>query len=167
MSLPFSRSIRSLNIDSYQASRIGMALGIIIMISLLLWFFLVKVTIYEFSTDLDFTETGIVTAGFPKENLKKITAGQPAIIQIDLGPNQPDITLTGMVVGTDSKQETAELVILSEEITQIPLDEEISGQVQVEVEYVTPAVLVRRASGMYVNNSQFPISPQEIEEGSG
>ena len=167
MSLPFSRSIRSLNIDSYQASRIGMALGILIMVALLLWFFLVKVTIYEFSTDLDYKETGILTAGFPKENLKKITAGQPAIIQIDLGPNQPDITLTGMVVETDSTQETAELVILSEEITQIPLDEDISGQVQVEVEYVTPAMLVRRASGMYVNNSQFPISPQEIEEGSG
>ena len=167
MSLPFSRSIRSLNIDSYQASRIGMALGILIIVALVLWFFLVKVTIYEFSTDLDYKETGILTAGFPKENLKKITAGQPAIIQIDLGPNQPDITLTGMVVETDSTQETAELVILSEEITQIPLDEDISGQVQVEVEYVTPAMLVRRASGMYVNNSQFPISPQEIEEGSG
>lgn len=167
MSLPFSRSIRSLNIDSYQASRIGMALGILIMISLLLWFFLVKVTIYEFSTELNFTEEGLVTASFPKEDLKKIAAGQPAIIQVDLGPNQPDVTLTGIVVGTDSNQGTAELVILSEEITQIPLDQDISGQVQIEVEYVTPAMLVRRASGMYVNNSQFPVSPQEIEAGSG
>ena len=74
MSLPFSRSIRSLNIDSYQASRIGMALGILIMIALLLWFFLVKVTIYEFSTDLDYKETGILTAGFPKENLSRPTS---------------------------------------------------------------------------------------------
>jgi hypothetical protein len=143
-----------------------MALGILIMVALLLWFFLVKVTIYEFSTELDFTETGLVTASFPKENLKKLAAGQPAIIQIDLGPNQPGVTLTGMVIGTDPNQETAELVILSEEITQIPVDEDISGQVQVEVEYVTPAMLVRRASGMYVNNSQYPVSPQEIEEGS-
>ena len=167
MSLPFSRSIRSLNIDSYRVSLIGMALGVIIMASLLLWFFLVKVTIYEFSTEINFTGSNTVTAKFPKDDLKKITSGQPAIIQIDASPNQPSITMTGMVIGTNSSQETAELVILSEEIQQIQLDDEITGQVQIEVEYITPAVLVRRASGMYVNNSQIPVSPQEFEGTGG
>ena len=144
-----------------------MALGILVMISLLLWFFLVKVTIYEFSTDISYSGSDTLTARFPKDDLKKITAGQPAIIQFDLGANKPGVSLSGMVINTDSSQGTAELIILSEEITQIPLHEDISGQVQVEVEYLTPATLVRRASGMYVNNSQFPVSPQEIEEDGG
>ena len=47
--------------------------------------------------------------------------------------------------------------------SQVPLDTQqgkLSGQVEVEVEYVTPAELVLRTSGKYLNRSQVPVSPQ-------
>lgn len=163
MSLPFSRSIRSVNIDSYRASRIAMVLALAVLLALIIWFFAMKVTIYEYSTELSYSGGEVITARFPMEEIKKISPGQPAIVQIDTGPNQGSVTLPALVVGTETKTGTAELIILSNQPDQIPVDEELIGHAQVEVEYITPANLVRRASGKYVNNSQFPVSPQEIE----
>ena len=37
------------------------------------------------------------------------------------------------------------------------------AEVEVEVEYVTPAELVLRASGKFLNRSQVPLSPQSPE----
>lgn len=164
MTLPFSRSVRSLDIDSYRASRIGMILAIVVMILLLLWFFFAKVTLFEISSDISLTEDGHVVANFPNEAIRRIKPGQPAILRAQVGPDQATLTLSAIVIRTDRTSGQAEIVVLSEEGAVIPLLEELSGQVQVEVEYVTPATLVRRASGSYLNNSQFPVSPQEINE---
>ena len=160
MSLPFSRSIRSLEIDSYRASRVGMLLAILIMILIFLWFFLAKITIYEFSSQLEFIGNDRISAVFPEEPIKKIKTGQPAIVNLDLGPDLPRASLPAFVIDLDKDQGTVELIIISEQLQQIPLSEDITGQVQVEIEYVTPATLIRRASGMYVNDSQYPLSPQ-------
>ncbi|MFN2177328.1 MAG: hypothetical protein ACK2U3_15390 [Anaerolineales bacterium] len=162
--MPFSRSIRSLEIDSYKASRVGMILAVLITLSILLWFFLAKITIYEFSSQIEFTGNDRILAVFPAESLKKIKIGQPAIINLDLGPDLPKASLSAFVIGIDKEQETAELIIISENLHQIPLSEDLTGQVQVEVEYITPASLIRKASGMYVQNSQYPLSPQNQRE---
>lgn len=164
MSLPFSRSIRSLEIDSYKASRVGMILAILILLAILLWFFLVKITIYEFSSQIEFIGNDRISAVFPDESIKKIRTGQPAIINLDLGPDLPKATLPAFVIEIDKEQGKAELIIVSENLYQIPLSEDMTGQVQVEIEYITPATLIRRASGMYVKDSQYPLSPQNPVE---
>jgi len=161
VSLPFSRSVRSLGIDSYRASRIGMVLALVIMIVLLAWFFLAKVTLYEVSSDLSFTADGHVLAYFPKESLKRIQPGQPVILRVYYDTEQTALTLPAMVISTEKDGEQVEIIVNSEEAYSLPLQEDLTGQVQVEIEYVTPATLVRRASGSYLNNSQFPVSPQD------
>lgn len=161
MSLPFSRSVRSLDIDSYRASRIGMILALVIIIVLLAWFFLAKVTLYEVSSDLTFTEDGRVLAYFPEESLKRIQPGQPVILRVYYDPDQATLTLPAMVISTEKDGEQVEIIVISEDVSSLPLQEDLTGQVQVEIEYVTPATLVRRASGSYLNNSQFPVSPQD------
>jgi hypothetical protein len=167
MSMPFSRSIRSLEIDSYKASRVGMILAILIMISIILWFFLAKITIYEFSSQIEFIGNDRITAIFPEEPIKKIKTGQPAIINLDLGSDLPRASLPAFVIGMDKERGAVELIVISENLHQIPLSEAITGQVQVEIEYVTPAALIRRASGMYVQDSQYPLSPQNPRENGG
>ena len=164
MSLPFSRSIRSLDIDSYRASRIGMILAIVIMILLFAWFFFVKVTLYEVSSDLTFTEDGYVLAYFPKEALKRIRTGQPVILRVYSDPDQAALTIPGLVISTEKDGEQVQILMISEEAFSLPPQEDLTGQAQVEVEYVTPATLVRRASGSFLNNSQFPVSPQDIDK---
>ena len=164
MSLPFSRSIRSLNIDSYRVARIGMVLALVIMIALLAWFFLAKVTLYEVSSDLTFTKDGNVLAYFPSESLKRINPGQPVILRVYSDPDQAALTLPGMVINTEEGGEQVEIVVISDDALSLPLQEDLTGQAQVEIEYVTPATLVRRASGSYLNNSQFPVSPQDVDQ---
>ena len=164
MSLPFSRSIRSLDIDSYRASRIGMILAIVIMILLFAWFFFVKVTLYEVSSDLTFTEDGYVLAYFPKEALSRIQSGQPVILRLYSDPDQAALTLPGLVISTEKDGEQVQILMISEEAFSLPPPEDLTGQAQVEVEYVTPATLVRRASGSFLNNSQFPVSPQDVDQ---
>ena len=164
MSLPFSRSIRSLDIDSYRASRIGMILAIVILILLFAWFFFAKVTLYEVSSDLTFTEDDHVLAYFPKESLKRIQTGQPVILRVYTDPDQASLTLPGLVISTEEDSEQVMIIMISDEAYSLPFHEDLTGQAQVEVEYVTPATLVRRASGSYLNNSQFPVSPQDVDQ---
>ena len=164
MSLPFSRSIRSLDIDSYRASRIGMILAVVIMILLFAWFFFAKVTLYEVSSDLTFTEDGHVLAYFPKEALRRIQLGQPVILRVYSDPDKAALTIPGLVISTEKDGEQVQIVMISEEAFSLPPQEDLTGQAQVEVEYVTPATLVRRASGSFLNNSQFPVSPQDVDQ---
>jgi len=164
VSLPFSRSIRSLDIDSFRAARIGMILAIVIMIALLAWFFFAKVTLYEVSSDLSFREDGLVLAYFPKESLKRIQPGQPVILRVYYEPDQATLTLPAMVINTEKDGEQVEIVVISEDSSLPSLQEDLTGQAQVEVEYVTPATLIRRASGSYLSNSQFPVSPQDADQ---
>jgi hypothetical protein len=138
-----------------------MILALVIMIVLLAWFFFAKVTLYEVSSDLSFTQDGHVLAYFPRESIRRIQPGQPVILRVYYDPDQAALTLPAMVIGTEKDGEQVEIIVMSEDASSLALQEDLTGQVQVEVEYITPATLVRRASGSYLNNSQFPVSPQD------
>jgi hypothetical protein len=141
-----------------------MILALVVLIVLLAWFFLAKVTLYEVSSDLSFTEDGHVLAYFPEESIKRIQPGQPVILRVYADPDQAALTLPGMVINTEKDGEQVEIVVISEDAFSLPLQEDLTGQAQVEIEYVTPATLVRRASGSFLNNSQFPVSPQDVDQ---
>jgi hypothetical protein len=60
----------------------------------------------------------------------------------------------------------ADVIILSDEYPSGPNADALSadrlkGQLEVEVEYVTPAQLVMRASGRFLSQNQTQISPQK------
>ena len=164
MSLQFSRSLRSLRIDSYRASRVGLILAILVMAALIAWFFLAKVTLYETSSSISFTDDGRLVAVFSPESLKRIRQGQSAILRVNLGTDQPAVTLPALVfdMATDANQ--VEFLIMSPEMPQNLSKEKLSGQIEVEVEYITPAQLVLRTSGKMMTKSEIPMSPQSFKE---
>lgn len=159
MSLQFSRSLRSLRIDSFQASRIGLLLAILNVVALLVWFFFGKVTLYEVSSGVEFTSDGRVLAVFSEEGAKRIREGQSAIVRIEGQADQPSVTLPALVIDTSGK-EKVEVLIISTDAPAETGFENLKGQVDIEVEYVTPAEMVFRTSGKYLNQSQIPVSPQ-------
>jgi hypothetical protein len=163
VSLQFSRSIRSLEVDNYRAAKIGMILAVIVAAALLAWFLLARVTVYEISSDVEYTGDGRLAAHFPSETAKRIQPGQSAVLRIDTIPDGKILNLPALVIGVDRQSELVELIILADEAALGSLDPDITGQVEVEVEYITPAALVRRASGSYLNNTEFPVSPQSLE----
>ena len=156
--------MRSLRIDSYRAARIGMILAALNMLALVLWFFLARVTLYEISDKLELSQDGRVSAEFSSEAIGRIQTGQSAILRINPGPEQPGLNLPALVVNVDQKGNRAQFLIMVPDLSPQSLGEKISGQVQVEVEYVTPAELVLRSSGKYLGESQVPVSPQNLKD---
>ena len=164
MSLQFSRSLRSLRIDSFRASRIGLVLALLNMSALIAWFFLAKVTLYETSSSISFTEEGRLMAVFTPESIKRIQPGQSAILRISPGADQPTISASALVYGVETEGNRVELLVMSPEFPRDISTEKFSGQVEVEVEYITPAKLVLRTSGKVINKNEVPFSPQSFKE---
>ena len=164
MSLEFSRSLRSLQLDSFRATRVALVLAILNMIVLLIWFLLGQITLYEVSTDLSLNDDGTLVAIFSKESISRIFTGQSAILRIDAGQDQPLVTVPALVIAVEDKTGTAEFLILTDDLPSTISTGEITGQaeIEVEVEYVAPVTLVLRASGKYLGGSQIPVSPQEL-----
>ncbi|MDX1438176.1 MAG: hypothetical protein R3335_15295 [Anaerolineales bacterium] len=166
MSLQFSRSVRSLEVDSYRTARVGLIFAIIIAVALLAWFLLARVTVYEISSDVQYLGEGRVAAMFQSEPRKRIQPGQSAVLRINTLGDGGVITMPALVVDVDRQNNLVEFLVFTDEstLTALEIEPELNGQVEVEVEYVTPASLVRRASGTYLNNTEFPVSPQSLED---
>jgi hypothetical protein len=160
MSLQFSRSMRALRVDSFRPSRFGLFLAVILMGGLIAWFFTAKVTLYENSSSLQFTEEGKVLANFTAEGMKRIRQGQSATLQIDAGVDQPAESLPAMVFDTQPDSNVAEILVKSGQFPGSLTSGNFNGRVEVEVEYATPAQLLLRVSGKYFGNSSIPVSPQ-------
>lgn len=163
MSLQFSRSMRVLQLDSFRAARVGLLLAALNMAILVVWFFMAKITLYETSNEIALAADDRIVASFPKESLSRIRMGQPAWLRVDLGAEQPSLKLPALVYEVQREQNKVEFVILANESPVNYLTEKPSGQVEVEVEYITPAELVLRTSGKILNRNQIPLSPQTIE----
>ncbi len=160
MSLQFSRSLRSLKIDGFRASRIGLILAILNILALIGWFFIAKVTLYETSSAVNLTEDGRVVASFESDSMKRIQRGQAGLLRLDLGKDQRMVTLPLTVFDKQEGGDQVEFLVQSNELaTNFPAGK-LSGQVEVEVEQVTPAELVLRTSGKYFSNNQVPLAPQ-------
>ena len=160
MSAQFSRSLRSLSLDSFRATRIALFLGILNMAALLAWFFIAQVTLYESTPEVQATERGRVVARFRPEGFDRIRQGQAAVLRLSAGGNEPTVSAPAVVVRRDSQSGLVELLVFADEELLAELGKELKGSIEVEVEHVTPAALVMRASGRLLNNNQIPLSPQ-------
>jgi hypothetical protein len=153
--------MRSLRIDSFRASQIGLVLAILNVLALIVWFFVGQVTLYESSDALRIDEEQRILAEYPVDTIDRIRSGQAAILRLDLGQGQPPVTFPVSVYAVDPESGLVELYPLSGALSLDTLHGKLKGQVQVEVEHVTPATLVLRASGKILNRQEIPVSPQE------
>jgi len=110
MSLQFSRSIRSLRLDSFRVSKIGLILATIILALLLVWFFFAKVTIYESTDKIEFQTDGSVIATFTSEAIRRVEVGQRAVVRINVGKDQKPLSFPALVVDVNSKKNIAEKI---------------------------------------------------------
>jgi hypothetical protein len=156
--------MRALRSDSFRATRIGLLFAVLIMLALILWFFLAKVTLYEVSTELETKPDGMIMATFPSEARLRLRPGMPALLRLPQNADQPSMTLPAVVWNLPSDGEQVEVLVLEGVETLNQQQGKLSGQVDVEVEYITPAALVLRTSGKYLNRSQLPVSPQNPQD---
>ena len=163
MSLQFSRSMRSLKPESFRAARIGLILGSLNMLFVLGWFFLARVTLYEVSTQAQVNKDGLVKAVFSEEAVKRIKPGQAAIVRVSNGADQSPAAVSAIVVDAQANGRI-ELLIQSRDFFVYYDPAMKPEKVEVETEYITPANLVMRATGRYINQGQMPVSPQPVKD---
>lgn len=156
--------MRSLRTDSFRAARVGLILAIVIMFLLILWFFLARVTLYEVSSSVEFTHEGRVVALFQPGAMSRIRSGQSAILRLDAGPDRQTVTVPALVVGVEQGGEKVEMLVFITDIADQLMEGKIAGQVEIEVEQITPAELVLRTSGSVLNQSEVPLSPQTVDD---
>lgn len=165
MSTSFSRSIRSIESDSYRVSLTSLSLAMLLLLVWLLWFFLARVTIYEMSTTATFTNEETVVASYPPESYGRIKQGQKALLYIDdmIGTASGTIPAVVTEVHARSSKERIHVTIyplFQEPMPTQPLND-TDVTVRIESEYVAPAVLVMRTVGIFVETPQILTSPQK------
>lgn len=167
MSIHFSRSMRSLNIDSFQASRVGLILGSLLVMALIVWFLFARVTLYAVSQEVGFNPDGHFIAKFPKEEMARVQVGQGALVRIFPGADQPPLVVPGIVFDIPLDSQEAEILVMTGDLPESGISQNATGQVEVEVEQISPLALVLRTSGKYLSGNQLPVSPQNLESAQG
>lgn len=135
-----------------------------VVVALVLWFFLARVTIYENSEAIQFTEEGRLLVTFPKETIGQIRAGQGALLRMQSGPDQSVMTIPAVVFSTDKQSGQEGILLLGDDIPDDLSPGELKGLVSVEAAYVTPVSLLLQATGYRTVAREVPVSPQSLEE---
>ncbi|MFM8321282.1 MAG: hypothetical protein ACKOC5_10235 [Chloroflexota bacterium] len=165
MSLTFSRSMRSLRLDSFRAARVGLALAALNMLALLGWFFLARVTLYEVGTDLAWTqESSLVSAAFTPEALARLRHGQDATLRVNPGAGQAVLAVSTYVYRLPESGRQVLFVVNPYDLPEGLRQGKLTGQVEVAVERVTPFELVMRNSGKFLSSSP---AAQDSRSGQG
>ncbi|MGB1249009.1 MAG: hypothetical protein ACPG8W_00135 [Candidatus Promineifilaceae bacterium] len=137
MSLPFTRSLRSLEADSYHNGLLGLLLVAPLFVAWLIWFATGNIALHEVSGQLDQTRDGLITAKFD-DGLPPLMTGVGARLHLqDADGNDLRVLpayVHRFVPHTDGSV-VAHIDVLSD---SVELSEALTGEVAVEIETVSP-----------------------------
>ena len=162
MATPFSRSIRILDADRFRPSLWVIGFGVVIPTVWLAWLFLARITLTESGKVSAISPVGQVRAVLSEEQAKKVKVGQPGLITLEGEVGEDLGVITAVVVqppAANGTESTIELAIVDERFFSAPADDNWKGQVQIEVEKVSPLTLFLRSSGQFLGAPQMTTSP--------
>ena len=141
MSIPFSRSTRSLQADSYRPTLIGLIISTALLTLWTAWFLFAQIPVTEISQSIVKIERNIVTANFPLSIGETVQQRQKATIYI--GPeNQPvSAEVINVKFQPDRGQAEIDFFILEPVPTDTTTNQTIN-EVELIVSTISPAILV-------------------------
>lgn len=146
MSLSFPRSLRAFHNDSFRPSLVTLSIATVLLVAWGVWFFGAQVTLYETSREFQIAENRTLLVTFPPESLTRIRASQQALVRLEVGAGEPPVSYSALVMNTpetNAPDQRVEVYVLAPE----PLRPGLTGVVQVEVDYASPAALIMRPVG--------------------
>ncbi len=157
MSIPFSRSMRSLETDSSRSAVLGLLLVALLLIVWMAWLFLARITLYEVSATAHLVDDSRFVANFSPAVLTSIQPGQHAQLRLDDFPwaqyGIVPATVENIADQIQDGQVQVKFLLLPNPTSSIPFQAGLTGTVEVEVDHVSPAALVLRASGKFIAGS--------------
>ena len=138
MSLPFARSLRSLESDSYQAAMIGLLLVSPLFLGWLIWFFMGEVALHQASTQIAPTDDGLIAVTFA-DGLPPLEAGIDARLRLEGVEGNPDQVILGYVHRFVPQLDGSMIAHIVLDENQPTEDETLVGEAAIEIESVSPA----------------------------
>ena len=138
----FPRTIRSLNANKSSPWLVALIFGLVVLVAWAIWFFFAQMTFVEVSQSAQVVSSNIVVANFEPDALQRIKRGQLANLYLYDGVGQPNI-ISARVTDINPEEGQVEFIAQIETLTQADL----TGKIEVEVEHISPARFVLRASG--------------------
>jgi len=163
MSIAFAQSMRSLQTDRGYRSLISLVIATVLLIAWVLWLFLAHITLYSTGQITEIQRDGTVIAAFPAKAAERLQVGQQALLKPtgELAKTVSAIPaeVLNVIPQTGQDQVRVELYPLREDPALFDANG-FTGQVDVEVEQLSPAMLVARVSGQWVDTPAVVLSPQ-------
>ncbi len=164
MSLSFARSTRALRtVRPYPALTI-LVIAIILLGLWAAWFFWAPITLYETGQIVGATRRGTLVAAFPEQARLRVKQGQLAVLRPQANLAQQVQGIPAMVMTVQNKvvdgQIQVDLAPLLDRQSNSDLLKDFQGQVEVEVEHISPAQMVWRAAGQGVDTAAVLVNPQ-------
>jgi hypothetical protein len=127
------------------------------------WFFLAPVTLYETGQIVGATRDGTVVADFPAEAAGRILPGQPALLHLQgaLAAEAGALPASVMEVAEPTGQDHVRVELYPQwdaDLLTAP-ENGLRGQVEVEVERVSPAYLFLHTAGQFLSDRPVSFSP--------
>jgi hypothetical protein len=138
--IAFSKTLRALDADSFRISNLALIATIVLLAGWTWWMVSAGVPQYEISRDVVIQPNRFI-ASFPARALERVRPGQPATLHLE-GESIPAKVIA---VGADAATGQVRAILLPATENRVPPASH--AEVAIEVERVSPATLILRASG--------------------
>jgi multidrug resistance efflux pump len=163
MSMPFVRSMRSLETDHFRRAIVMLLIAAALLIAWAGWMVLAQVPLYAATQTAhlmvnheDVARFNIVASFEPAVALGRIYPGQTAVMRLDGFPWSQYGTIPATVqrVATEviDGSVQVELSIIPNARSTVPLQQGLPGAVEIELERISPALLLLRAAGTLIRD---------------
>lgn len=139
--IAFSKTLRALDADSFRVSNLVLLAGLALVAVWVWWLIAASVPQYEISRDVVIQPNRFL-ATFPPRALERIRPGQTASLHLE----SETIPAKVIALGADAATGRVRAILLPATENRVPPASH--AEVAIEVERVSPATLILRASGV-------------------
>ncbi|MCB0164921.1 MAG: hypothetical protein KDI79_11885 [Anaerolineae bacterium] len=165
MANSFARSTRSLQNSNFYRSLVSLVVVVLLLVVWLAWFFFAQVTLYEISEPGQIALSEVVEFDFPSQAQGRLQRGQMAFLKLDGHIGTEVGPIPAMVLEVDNRPEVGQvhttMLVLWPLVPDVPNQDKLTGQVEVEVEHLSPARLVMRAINDGLRMPTIKFTPQQ------
>ena len=152
MANSFSRTTRSLHADGHTTTLVGLVVVIILLVAWGAWFFAAGIPVLRSSESAQVVDAHRVVATFPAGTVDRVWRGQAARFHPESAAWEGVAPIPAMVAHVNpdptSDRTYVEIVLRVDQTLPAPLEQDMKGRVDIELERVSPATLVMRSSGL-------------------
>jgi hypothetical protein len=163
MTMPFDHTVRSLRSDREWPAAVLLVAAVLLLGLWGAWFVGAPLVRFESGSVIGITRSGALIAAFPSAAQKTLQTGQRALVR----PATPATTaaMPAWVAAVQASPEETQTLVELQPLTMVRFDrnqEESGGLVaEVEVERISPAQWIWRASGQWIDTASVLLRPAD------